>query len=228
MVSTNASYRITKTSLTLLTRLVHSSTSFTDRSLPKQIAGPDLCGIYPMEDEKLQQAFYRTPHSKAIFRCIQCGTCSGSCPLTNRMDHAPRELFALIRDGDMTAVLQSNTQWFCLSCYNCMVRCPQEIPVTDLMYVLKQLTLQHLPDLPEPKMPDLYKAFSQEIKKNGKMNETGLMARYGWKHPFDMPAKAILAVKLFKRGRLEAKKEKTKNPDQIRRMMESKTEGGNP
>ncbi|MBW2220604.1 MAG: 4Fe-4S dicluster domain-containing protein, partial [Deltaproteobacteria bacterium] len=73
---------------------------------------------------KLQEFFYNTDHGKDILKCIQCGTCSGSCPFTDQMDYAPRGLFALIRDGEMDEVLKSNTMWFCSSCYQCVERCP--------------------------------------------------------------------------------------------------------
>ncbi|MBA3031378.1 MAG: heterodisulfide reductase [Desulfobacteraceae bacterium] len=180
---------------------------------------------FTMEEEKLQQEFYESHHGKEILKCIQCGTCSGSCPLTDQMDHAPRELFSLIRDGFMADALCSNTPWFCVSCYQCMVRCPREIPVTDLMYALKQMAVSHDLALSSNKMPDLYEAFSREVKRAGKMNETGLMARYGLKHPLDMPAKTGLALRLYRRGRLAIKSDKTRNPDQIRRMMETQPEG---
>ncbi len=169
-----------------------------------------------MDEEKLQQEFYGAHHGNDILRCIQCGTCSGSCPLTTRMDHAPRELFALIRDGEMEEALRSNTQWFCVSCYQCMVRCPQDIPVTDLMYSLKEMAVKHGLVSPLCKMPDLYKVFSGEVDRTGKMNETYLMARYGLKHPGDMIAKAFLGLQLLKRGRLGIRAERTKNPMRIR------------
>ena len=31
--------------------------------------------------------------------CIQCGTCGGSCPSAEDMDHTPRMLFAMVRAG---------------------------------------------------------------------------------------------------------------------------------
>jgi heterodisulfide reductase subunit C len=177
-----------------------------------------------MDEEKLQQEFYKSHHGREILTCIQCGTCSGSCPLTDDMDHAPREIFALIRDGEMEAALSSNTPWFCVSCYQCMVRCPQKIPVTDLMYSLKEMALAHGLAEPSNKMPDVYRAFLKEVKSSGKMSETFLMARYGLKHPLDMFSKTSLALKLLSRGRLELKRQKTKSPETLGPMMDGTTE----
>ena len=68
--------------------------------------------------------------------CMQCGVCSGSCPIGTEMDHGPRKLFMMIRAGMKDAVLSSNTLWNCTSCYRCVVRCPRGIPVT---YILQDL-----------------------------------------------------------------------------------------
>ncbi len=68
--------------------------------------------------------------------CMQCGVCSGSCPIGVRMDHGPRKLFMMIRAGMKNAVLSSNTMWNCTSCYRCVVRCPRGVPVT---YILQGL-----------------------------------------------------------------------------------------
>jgi quinone-modifying oxidoreductase subunit QmoC len=67
---------------------------------------------------------------------MQCGVCSGSCPIGTQMDHGPRKLFMMIRAGMKEEVLTSNTMWNCTSCYRCVVRCPRGIPVT---YILQDL-----------------------------------------------------------------------------------------
>ncbi|TXT21199.1 MAG: heterodisulfide reductase subunit C [bacterium] len=68
--------------------------------------------------------------------CMQCGLCSGSCPthFHDGWDHAPHEIFMLIRAGKRDEVLQSQGMWMCTSCYNCYVRCPRKVPVTHVMH----------------------------------------------------------------------------------------------
>ena len=68
--------------------------------------------------------------------CMQCGVCSGSCPIGVQMDHGPRKLFMMIRAGMKDPVLRSSTLWNCTSCYRCVVRCPRSVPVT---YILQDL-----------------------------------------------------------------------------------------
>lgn len=175
-----------------------------------------------MNNAALQNEFYRNAIGKKILSCIQCGTCSASCPLNGMMDHAPREIFALIRDGEMEEVLRSNTPWFCVSCYQCMPRCPREIPVTDIMYLLKQMaTERHLfPD--SLNMPDMYKAFSRDIEHHGRVTASSLMRRYGMKHPKDMLGKMSLGMKLLKRNRLELIPQQVRHPGRFAGLFRRK------
>ncbi len=68
--------------------------------------------------------------------CMQCGVCSGSCPIGTQMDYGPRKLFMMIRAGMRHAVMTSNTMQNCVLCYRCVVRCPRGIPVA---YILQDL-----------------------------------------------------------------------------------------
>ena len=65
--------------------------------------------------------------------CMQCGVCSGSCPIGTQMDHGPRKLFMMIRAGMKEAVMTSNTMHNCVLCYRCVVRCPRGIPVANIL-----------------------------------------------------------------------------------------------
>ncbi len=68
--------------------------------------------------------------------CMQCGMCSGSCPIGAQMDNGPRKLFMMIRAGMKEEVLSSDTIWNCTQCYNCVVRCPRKVPVTNILQSL--------------------------------------------------------------------------------------------
>ena len=69
------------------------------------------------------------PDGEKLFTCIQCGTCSGMCPMSPYMDYTPRQIIAMIRAGFRSEVLSSYTTWLCASCYACAVECPKEIKI---------------------------------------------------------------------------------------------------
>lgn len=172
-----------------------------------------------MENIKLKSKFFEQDGDK-ILKCIQCGTCSGSCPLTDHMENAPRELFALIREGNIVEALSSQTLWYCVSCYKCMTRCPKEIPVTDLIYSLKELAIKEGLAPKRHKTISLNSSFSNCIEKNGLVTESAVMSGYGIKHPVDVVKKVPLALKMLKRDRLEILPQKTKNPAMLKKMFE--------
>ena len=76
-----------------------------------------------------------------------CWTACSAVPAAARAPTAPTwttrraRLFALINAGEREQVLASNTMWHCVSCYLCTTRCPQKIPITDLMYTLKRMSI---------------------------------------------------------------------------------------
>ncbi len=106
--------------------------------------------------------------------CMQCGVCSGSCPLGPHWDHPPQELFMMIRAGKRDEVLQSTSMWMCTSCYNCIVRCPRELPITHIMHGLahyaKRLGIAPK-NQPTHKFAQL---FWNNLTKTGRVNELKL------------------------------------------------------
>ena len=86
-----------------------------------------------------EEVIRETPGDSHLVMCIQCGTCGGSCPSGADMEHTPRAIFEMISADMKDEVLSSNTPWYCVACYYCMVRCPQDIHITDIMYTLKRM-----------------------------------------------------------------------------------------
>jgi heterodisulfide reductase subunit D len=79
-----------------------------------------------------------TPEWEDLFSCMQCGTCSSSCPTAHAMDYTPRQLWQMMRLGMEEEVLNSQTFWLCTVCKSCQVRCPRGISLTDAMIALKE------------------------------------------------------------------------------------------
>jgi len=79
-----------------------------------------------------------TPEWEKLFSCMQCGTCTSSCPTAYAMDYTPRQLWQMMRLGMEEEVLNSQTFWLCTACKSCQVRCPRGISLTDTMIALKE------------------------------------------------------------------------------------------
>ncbi len=134
--------------------------------------------------------------------CIQCGTCGGSCPSAMDMDHTPRQLFAMVRAGMRDEVLRSNTPWMCLTCNLCVVRCPQEIRIPDVMAVLKSIADRE-GTTPGSAAPDFSRTFVSNIHRYGRSYEIGLVARHYLRHyPLRLPGMAPAGLSMLAKGRM--------------------------
>jgi heterodisulfide reductase subunit C len=125
-------------------------------------------------DRSFLHEVYSIPGGEKIKDCIQCGTCSGSCPVSWAMEETPRQIFAMLRAGMRDKILDSTTIWTCASCYQCIHRCPQEIRVTDIMYILKRMAMKEHRKRSK-NAAALSKAFFEIVNKKGRNHETSLM-----------------------------------------------------
>jgi heterodisulfide reductase subunit D len=90
-----------------------------------------------------------TPDLEVLRTCIQCGTCSASCPTAYAMDYTPRQLWKLIQLGLRDEVVNSRTFWLCTTCKACTVRCPRGIDLTQTMLMLKEYAVRESLKVPE-------------------------------------------------------------------------------
>ena len=119
-----------------------------------------------------------TPGGENICACIQCGICTGSCPMANEMEYSPRKIIAMIRAGMRDEVLSSNSMWYCLSCYMCTVRCPRGVKPTEMAHALECLANQQGFRVKGTRTPAMYRSFVSSIKGNGRVHEFGMMFRF--------------------------------------------------
>ena len=83
-------------------------------------------------------------------KCMQCGTCSGACPMNKVMDISPRRIMHLTKFGLSGVVNSANTAWICASCHVCLVRCPRGLDIPKIMEAIRQLTLRDNRNYIEP------------------------------------------------------------------------------
>lgn len=167
----------------------------------------------------LQEILGDTPHGEQLVHCLQCGSCGGSCPNGADMEYTPRTIFAMIAANQRKQVLAANTMWYCVSCYLCMARCPQEIPITEIMYALKRLAIAE-GTFKDTDAPALAKTFTDFVESYGRSFEFGLASRY---YLFNRPTKMLglvpMGLQMFTRGRMSLKPTKIKQIGQLRKII---------
>lgn len=164
----------------------------------------------------------RVPGCEQLEWCIQCGTCSGVCPLSIYMDYTPRQVMALTRADFKNEVLRSHTIWLCASCYACTVGCPQGIRVTDIMYELKQRAIQegvyprHFP------IPVLAHEFNAMVRRHGRISELVLVLRLFLKTSWRAGlGNWRLGLDLLRTGRFSLATEHIRRRGEIARMLDA-------
>jgi Fe-S oxidoreductase len=66
--------------------------------------------------------------------CIECGMCSGSCPVTRELSNfSPRQIIKRATIEPDGSLLHGREIWACLSCAQCSERCPAEIDFPEFI-----------------------------------------------------------------------------------------------
>ena len=148
-------------------------------------------------DEELE------PVSRLVRACIQCGTCTGSCPNAFAMDRQPRELWRLAVMGQSREIFSSRTFVLCSSCYMCTLRCPRGLELTEAMARLKQIAARK--QAPVTRTGNtFYRQFLESVRRHGRVREMEFMTLYfaAMKNPLLPFRFASVGVRLMGKGKL--------------------------
>ena len=96
--------------------------------------------------------------------CLQCGTCTASCPI-NRFDETynPRLILRATFLGLKEKVFSNDMIWLCASCYSCTERCPRGVRPTEVIRVIRNLAVK------EGKVHPFYKLQAEAITQFGRL-----------------------------------------------------------
>ena len=138
-----------------------------------------------------------------IQTCIQCGTCTASCPNIEFMDITPRHMWRLLLMDHVDALFSSKSFIMCSSCYYCTLRCPRGLELTNAMSLLKQ-TASKLKLKQFQRSSLFYKAFLDSVKKHGRVKEMEFMTHFfiSMKNPMIPFGFAPLGLKLMLKGKV--------------------------
>jgi quinone-modifying oxidoreductase subunit QmoC len=171
-------------------------------------------------DREFGPTIARLAHGEKFYACIQCGTCSATCPVSHYMDFSPRKIIAMVRAGFKEEVLRSFTIWLCASCYACTADCPREIKITDVMYALKQLAIKEGVYPKRFPIPVMAQEFYKHVEKEGRNNEGKLMMNMALKtNPFHLLRYAKIGLKLYFKGRVSLREESIRNKDELQALL---------
>lgn len=80
--------------------------------------------------------------------CFACENCSTVCPVVSNYEDPqkslgllPHQIMRSMGFGIKDLAMGSRMMWYCLTCYQCQEHCPQGVKVTDILFELKNLSL---------------------------------------------------------------------------------------
>ena len=101
---------------------------------------------------------------ETISHCYQCGTCTGSCPISRKISRFnPRRIILQSIRGYKEKVIPSDEIWLCSSCFNCQERCPQGVEIAEVIYALRNIAIR------EGRVPRIYSEFISAMYNEGKL-----------------------------------------------------------
>jgi heterodisulfide reductase subunit C len=156
--------------------------------------------------------------------CIQCGTCSASCPTASLMDVPIRKLVKLVLEGEKKAALSSRSIWLCTSCLLCTVRCPRKIRPMAVVAALKSIYEEEEEGL-KCKDSVFEGIFGRQIRDYGRISEVLLSAEYMIRSPSSALQIMAFGAELVPKGKIElsfeaAKGERIEGTEEVKRIFE--------
>lgn len=140
-----------------------------------------------------------------VNRCYQCGKCSAGCALADDMDYPPSLVIRMLQTNDVAnynSLLKSETIWLCVSCQNCLTRCPMEIDIPQLMDYMREKSLENKSiNKKSSQIVSFHKAFLDSVKFTGRLYEIGLVAGYKAR-TMNLLQDVNIAPKMFSKGKL--------------------------
>jgi Fe-S oxidoreductase len=142
--------------------------------------------------ESMEVIFPEIADIPKMFRtCIQCGVCSGSCPMGEFMDYPPRRAAKMLTEGRFEEVLNSNTPWLCVACHTCQVRCPSQLLIPDGLFpALRSAVMAES----KPMEQDLQKALQNTYLYGNPMGQSP-RKRADWTKTVGVPVPIISQLK---------------------------------
>jgi heterodisulfide reductase subunit C len=94
------------------------------------------------------------------------------------MDIYPDQVMRYIQLGFKNEIMNCSTIWVCAACETCTTRCPNEVDIAGVMDFLKQSVVKEKSPPREGKVLAFHRVFMEDIKKRGRVFETGLVQNY--------------------------------------------------
>ena len=167
-------------------------------------------------DEQFKREVLRLA-GEEVLTCMQCGTCSASCPTADLMNPSIRRLIKLCLEGKKDEALHNDTIWLCTSCLLCTVRCPRGIRPKAVVSALKEIA-----ELEGQRNKDAAyeKFFLEQISDYGRIAELPLTGQFLLVFPQGAVQSMQMGLELITKGKIGLETERIMGRDEVKRIIE--------
>ena len=72
-----------------------------------------------------------------VRKCMKCGKCSATCPSYDEMEYHPHQFVAMVNEGNIEKLMESESIYKCLTCFACVERCPRNVQPAKLVEAVR-------------------------------------------------------------------------------------------
>jgi Fe-S oxidoreductase len=77
-----------------------------------------------------------------LLECIQCGMCTGGCPVARKANLNIRRYMREVATGGKVTIHPANELWSCTTCATCGIRCPKDIVPYDFLIDIRSQVIE--------------------------------------------------------------------------------------
>jgi Fe-S oxidoreductase len=77
-----------------------------------------------------------------LLECIQCGTCTGSCPVAKKANLNVRRYMREVATLGKLSIHPQNELWSCTTCSTCGVRCPKDLNPYEFLIDVRSMAVE--------------------------------------------------------------------------------------
>ncbi|MEM1673901.1 MAG: (Fe-S)-binding protein [Candidatus Bathyarchaeia archaeon] len=78
----------------------------------------------------------------SLLECIQCGTCTGSCPVAKKTSLNVRKYMREVSVLGRLAIHPPNELWSCTTCSTCGIRCPRQLKPYEFLIDVRSIVIE--------------------------------------------------------------------------------------
>jgi Fe-S oxidoreductase len=77
-----------------------------------------------------------------LLECIQCGMCTGSCPVARKANLNIRRYMREVSASGKVTIHPQNELWSCTTCSTCGIRCPKDLNPYDFLIDIRSMAVE--------------------------------------------------------------------------------------